>query len=176
MVSTTVCTALCKPDNCYMGACGTPPTDENHVGVAPNACNANNRVGEEFFQDGNTTHENGEHCHYFWRIEAGSNGFVPSKYSDTVGFCEDHTKYQYDKDGDGTAETNLPACATLPQGFGSGSQQSDPNYWGAADLGCVDTMKAGLSTATGKQMLERAIAKRAALDLPRPLYGTEIAE
>jgi hypothetical protein len=175
MVSTTVCTALCQPDNCFMGACGTAPGDENHVGVFPNRCNFTDRVGEEFHQDGNTTHENGEHCHFLWRAEAGSNGFLPSKYSDTVGYCVDHTKYLYDKDGDGTAETELPACATLPMGFGSGSQQSDPDYWGAADLGCVDTMKAGLQTATGKAMLERALAKQRSVDLPRPLYGAENA-
>ena len=125
MVSTTICMAICKPDNCYSGACGA--ADENHFGIYPNNCSANNRIGD-FFQDGATPHENGEHCHFLWRGEYGSN-FMPSKYSDTVGYCYDHTKYLYDKDGDGTAETPLPPCATLPI-FGAGSQVSDADYWG----------------------------------------------
>ncbi|HSD88718.1 MAG TPA: hypothetical protein VLB44_14415, partial [Kofleriaceae bacterium] len=32
-------------------------------------------------------------------------------------------------------------CAALADGFGSGATPTDPNYWGAADLGCVDSTR-----------------------------------
>lgn len=168
MVSTAVCTALCKPYNCYLNNCGS--VDENRIGIFPDRCAPNDRIGE-FFNDQAQPHPNGEHCRYLWRSELGSGGLLESKYSDAVGMCFDHTKYLYDKDGDGTAEAPFPPCSTLPLGFGSGSSQSDPNYWGAADLGCTDSMKAGLQTATGKQLLMRSLEKQRAADMPRLPYG-----
>lgn len=171
MVSTTICTALCQPTNCYMGNCGGTG-DPARVGTNPHRCVFGDRVGNF---DGQSGDQNGEHCRYIWRSEVGSAGLLVSKYSNTAGYCVDHTKYQYDMDGDGMAETNFPACSTLPAGFGSGSQQSDPDYWGAADLGCVDTMTAGINTANGKAMLEAAIRKQQAADFPRPLFNADTA-
>lgn len=174
MVSTTVCIAVCQPANCYAGNCGIS-NDEARIGISPHRCYVGDRVGT-FFQNGAMPNPNGEHCHFLWRYEVGSAGLLLSKYSNSVGICFDHTKYQYDKDGDGAAETDYPACATLPQGFGSGSQQTDPDYWGAADLGCVDTNTAGINTANGKAMLEAAIRKQRAMDIPRPLFDEPQAQ
>jgi hypothetical protein len=59
---------------------------------------------------------------------------------------------------DNTPDAPLPACATLPDGAGSGSA------FGAADLGCVDSTHAG-AMATGKAQ------RRPAFDMPHPLYS-----
>jgi hypothetical protein len=168
MVTTQICVALCSPANCYLGNCGST-ADEARIGAYPHRCFAGDRIGS-FFQNGATPHSNGEHCRFLWRSEVGSAGLLKSDYSNTVGICWDHTKYQYDKDGDGMPETEYPPCAALPI---NGSADSDPD---AVDLGCVDTMKAGFNTATGKQMLDAVIRKQQKFDMPRPLYGSPIAQ
>ena len=123
-VTVVLCIALCKPMNCYLGNCGS--NDENRLGEAPHRCNATDRVGSF------DTSANGEHCRYFWSAEIDSQkGFLPSPWSNAVGFCYDHSE-----------DTMLgppPPCATLPDGFGSG------NTVGAADVGCVDTTHANLA-------------------------------
>jgi hypothetical protein len=93
-ISTTICAALCKPKNCYMGNCGT--NDENRLGEAPHRCNSTDRVGTF------DTSAGGEHCAYMWWFERDTQGsLLRSPSSDTVGICYDRGKY------------NQPACATL---------------------------------------------------------------
>jgi hypothetical protein len=125
-VSTVICVALCKPKNCYAGNCG--PNDENRLGEAPHRCMNPDRVGTF------DTSAGGEHCRFMWSFERDELGdFLPSSSSNTLGFCFDHAKYGF------------PPCASLPDGFGSGSAL------GAGDVGCVDTTHVQL--ATGKPKL-----------------------
>jgi hypothetical protein len=152
-VSTAICVAICKPMNCFMGNCGS--NNDNRLGAAPHRCNPIDRIGT--FAIGQAE----EHCQYLWVREIDQMGnFLRSATSDTVGFCYDHSKYQYDSDGNNMPDTPLPACATLPDGFGSGSA------FGAADLGCVDTSHAP-NLATGKP-------KRTAFDDLRPLFTRHV--
>ena len=130
-VSTAICVALCKPKNCYAGNCG--PNDENRLGEAPHRCTNPDRAGTF------DTSANGEHCRFIWSFELDDqNNFLRSPTSDTLGFCFDHSKYLYDSNNDNVPDTVYPPCASLPDGFGSGSAL------GAADLGCVDTTHAQL--------------------------------
>ncbi len=148
--TTVICVATCRPLNCYEGNCGS--NNDNRLGEAPHRCNAVDRVGTF------NTSQNGEHCEFLWRREVDDAGnYLPSPTSDEVGFCVDHSKYKYDSNTDNMPDTALPACATLPDGFGSGSA------FGAADLGCVDSTHAG--AFTGKTLPHRT------LDLPRPLHN-----
>jgi len=151
-----ICVATCKPMNCYQGNCGT--NNENRLGAAPHRCNGVDRVGSF------NTAQGGEHCEFLWRREVDDSGnFLESPTSDTVGFCIDHSKYKYDSDNDNQPDTALPACATLPDGLGSG------DAFGAADLGCVDSTHAG-ATATGKALTHRTF------DTLRPLYAPSRTE
>jgi len=166
-VSTAICVAMCAPHNCYMGNCGTATTFDFQHGDAPHRCTATDRVGT-FDQT-----VAGESCQYLWYREVDDQGnYLASATSNSLGFCFDHSKYLYDSDGDNTADKPLPPCSTLANGFGSGSAPSDPNYWGAADLGCVDTTNAGIMMAQGKttQLPESTMHKRATINLPRALY------
>jgi hypothetical protein len=139
--TTVVCTAICKPKNCFSGSCGTNNADR--LGESPHRCQGPDRVGS--FDNGQAA----EHCRYMWSFEIDNQGvFLRSATSDAVGFCFDHAKYLYDSNNDNMADTPLPACATLADGFGSGTT------FGAADLGCVDTTHAQL--VTGKSITRRA--------------------
>jgi hypothetical protein len=138
-VSTAICVALCKPMNCYAGNCG--PNDENRLGEAPHRCTNPDRVGSF------DTSVNGEHCRYIWSFELDDqDNFLRSPTSDTLGFCFDHSKYLYDSNGDNMGDTPSPPCASLPDGFGSGSAL------GAGDLGCVDTTHVQLATGKPKRV------------------------
>ena len=165
-VSTAVCTALCRPQNCFTNNnCGT--NNVNRLGATGQACRTPDRVGTFDTQNDN---DGGEHCRYIWSFEIDDQGnFLRSATSDTMGFCFDHGKYQYDSNGDNMPDMNLPNCGNLADGFGSGSNPAMPlTYFGAADLGCVDTTHApGL--ATGKQLSPDTMRKIKA-DLPRALY------
>ena len=129
MVSTAICIAMCKPKNCYAGNCGANNIDR--LGEAPHRCTDTDRVGTF------NTAQDGEHCRYSWWFERDDSGFyLTSATSDTLGFCVDHSQYRYDTNGDGSGDIPVPPCASLPDGYGSGSAL------GAADLGCVDTTHA----------------------------------
>ncbi|HUS29045.1 MAG TPA: hypothetical protein VMZ53_11055 [Kofleriaceae bacterium] len=160
-VSTTICVAVCKPLNCYAGNCGT--NAENRLGAAPHRCMNPDAAGT--FDTG----PNGEQCEFVWRreIDPMAGTYLPSTTSDTLGFCFDHSKYLYAANGGGP-DTPLPACSDLADGFGSGSDPSSPlTYWGAADLGCVDSTHAGVHAATGKPL------RRSPLDDLRPFFGSQ---
>lgn len=161
MSSEVVCVAMCKPLNCYAGDCGS--NNENRLGAAPHRCNAIDARGT--FDTGS----DGEHCQFLWVRELYNHQigtFLRSPTSDMLGFCFDHSKYMYDRDGDGYPEMPLPPCASLADGFGSSNQPMDPNFWGAADLGCVDSRHANFSTGKPKTVLP--------FDDVRSLYGVSL--
>jgi hypothetical protein len=140
-----ICTAMCKPQNCYAGACGSG--DANQHGAAPHRCQTPDALGTF------DTSATGEECAYWWLLEVDATATLTrSAYSDSLGFCFDHSKYQYDSDGDGVADAPLPPCQQL-QIHGSGSAL------GAADLGCIDSATAGLFT--GKLPSRRITGVRA---------------
>jgi hypothetical protein len=184
-VSTRICMSICKPANCFSGSCGAG--NVNRAGEMNDGCRLGDRVNASstgpMWDDGNSD-GGGEHCQFMWINEiSDDNMFLPSKNSNTTGFCYNHAAYKFNKDSDATTgvggrEAPLPDCATLADGFGSGSSPSAPDYYGAAELGCVDTMHAGLGSALaqGKAVVvpEAILRKRAQLDLPRPLYRREM--
>lgn len=181
-VSTTICVAICKPANCFMGNCGGTG-NPNVAGAAQDGCRPSDRVlgtdGAWDMPQGNPP-SGGEHCVFQWFFELDDQGaFLPSPTSNTVGFCYNHTAYKYNKDGDPNTGTNgreepLPACSALQDGIGSGSAPTDPNYFGAAELGCVDTSHVpGLgSAAVGKRTMVpgEVMNKIRSMDRPRALY------
>jgi hypothetical protein len=177
-VSTTICVALCDPLSCYNGNCGTQ--DVNRVGRAPNRCNANDRLGMTFNQGTlSDPHPNGEECEYLWRREYDTmtKTYLLSDHKDTVGICFDHSQYQYDSDGDNTADTTLPPCGALVQGFGAGSDPTDPlTFFGAADLGCVTSDEAGVMVNGKMQVPDTTVEKWRRIDMPRALYHRVAAE
>jgi hypothetical protein len=125
------CYAWCSPGDSYLGA---PAQEPN--GVSPHGCNTTDAVGA--FGVAASATMNGEHCVYSWLFEIDDQNVLHgSRTSDSVGVCWDHTKYRYDADGDGTPDTAVEACATLPlQPAGSGPS--------AVDWGCVSTSTAGI--------------------------------
>jgi hypothetical protein len=142
--TTVVCIALCKPLDCFAGNCG--PDNEHRLGQAPHRCTSEDRVGSF------DTSPTGEHCVFLWRREVAEDGtFLPSPWSDQLGLCMDLSKYRYDSNGDNQlteADLSLPPCWQLQDGTGSGTDRSDPLTWfGAADLGCVDSSRAPASAA-----------------------------
>ncbi len=132
--NTIVCVALCKPGNTYMGN-----TCQHPAGESPHACDSTDARGT--FNTATATN-NGDHCVYSWMFELdGSGNLVRSPTSDTVGFCLDHSKYQYDSNGDGTPDAVWPLCSTLPL---TAAGSNDPT---AGEFGCVDSMTAGVTAA-----------------------------
>ena len=172
-----ICVALCKPADCSTGACGA--NNVARKGVAGDACTTNDRVGASFTTNAtvNSTapgvdpvDTGGEHCMYSWLFEIDANDqILTSPTSDTVGFCYDHSKYQYDADNNGTDDTALPNCGLLAiSGTHRDTDLTNPLvYFGAADFGCVST--ALLPAANGK-LPAGMLKARAKLDLPRPMY------
>lgn len=133
------CIAWCKPLNCYQGNCGTG--NANAIGASPHRCNTVDAVG---------AFGAAEECTFIWIYEMDqSANLVRSPYSDTLGVCFDHSKYQYDTNGDGTPDTVLPACSSLPTGFGQSAMTL-----GAADLGCEDTTHAGVPAHAPRKLLD----------------------
>lgn len=169
------CTALCAPLDCYSGNCGN--NNLNRFGAMPHRCASPDALPASSF---NTAIANGPECEYEWIEEIdtmGSGGWLPSKTSNTVGFCFDHSQFRYDSNGDGAvngSDANLPACQDL-QIVGSGSDPSMPNsYWGAQNLGCVNSSLAGLGSgvATGKAgvPVPPGFGKNVLVERPRFLY------
>jgi hypothetical protein len=180
-VSTAICTALCRPQTCYMGNCGT--ANINRIGVSnateKNGCKSVDRVGS--FQTnstdtiGTTVYETGgEHCRYIWSFEIDDQmNFLRSPTSDTVGFCFDHDKYEYDSNADNMADSKYPNCGFLIKGSSNTTDATKPyEYFGAADLGCVSSTDAGL--VSGKQIPAEMVRKLKAQDLPRALYHRDM--
>lgn len=133
------CYAFCKPGDAYMGNAGVQAPN----GVAPHRCSNNDALGAFGTVPNGTAASNGEHCVYSWFFEVDTAGMLHiSPTSNTVGICWDHSKYQYDSNGDGTPDTIIPPCAALPLTSATGALT-------AVDVSCVSTTTAGLSF-TGK--------------------------
>lgn len=158
------CIAMCAPVDCYAGHCGT--NSANLGGASPHTCAPADARGT--FNVASATN-NGDQCMYSWLFEIDTMGnFFRSPTSDTVGFCVDHSKYQYDSDGNGTvggSDAAWPPCDSFTHpGRGTGSAVggvcNDANGCiGAADFGCV-------STATGGVMFAGKPRPRIELRLP----------
>jgi len=149
-VSTAVCIAMCKPVNCYAGHCGSNDVDSH--GGAPHRCETPDALG---------AFGSAENCEYMWAEELDQAGnFLPSPWSDTVGFCFDHTKYMYDPMGGNNFTVPYPTCEQL-QLQATGTDPNQPlTYYGAAQFGCVDSATAG--HFTGKLPVLRALGVRGA--------------
>jgi hypothetical protein len=180
-VSTTICVAMCKPVSCYDGSNGNCGTNElNRLGKDDGRCNNQDRISALPFNvtgENSYGHPNGEQCEFLWRreIDPMTGDYLPSDTKDTVGFCFDHSQYQYDSNMDNMVDTLLPPCGALVQGFGSGSDPTKPlEYWGAADLGCVTSDEAGVNMVNGKAKLPPGtLEKWRRVDMPRALYHRE---
>jgi len=136
-----VCVALCKPLNCSQGNCGT--NNSNQLGASPHHCNSVDAVGTF------NTAISGEECTFLWVYEMDpSANLIRSPYSDSTGVCFDHSKYQYDSNGDGLPDLTIPPCSTLPTGLGMNGTL------GAADLGCEDSAHAGLPMHAPRKLLD----------------------
>ena len=162
-VSTAVCIAMCKPLDCYSGNCGT--NDANRLGAVGNRCQVPDRVGTFNTQKGH------EECEYLWSEEIdGSNNFLPSPTSDSMGFCFDHNQYKYDPTGGNNPTIPFPGCEALQLHGADEGSQGDPSmpttYFGAVDFGCVNSTLA-IGSATGKRLPQHA---GITLDKPRFLY------
>jgi hypothetical protein len=168
------CISMCKPASCYMGNCGAASI--NLPGVTPHRCNTTDSSGS--FNTANAAN-NGDQCMYSWLFEIDTMGmWHMSAYSDSVGFCVDHSKYKYDSNGDGqVTSTDLawPKCDTFPMpGFGNGSAvagvcNAANGCVEAADFGCVDH-------TTGGVMFQGKTVKPAVnIDRPRAAYSVTYA-
>ncbi len=123
------CYAFCSPGDAFMGNTATQQPN----GVAPHRCNNNDALGAFGATPNVATNSNGEHCMYSWRFEVDTMGTLHSSPTDdTVGICWDHTKYMYDSNGDGTVDTVVEACTTVPITTAAGATTSN-----AVELGCM---------------------------------------
>ena len=142
--TTVICSALCKPGNTYLGNPGT----QFPAGQAPHRCSTGDARG--VFKTATTT-TNGDHCAFLSRFELDDTGTLPQVPTDDIGICYDHTRYRFNNQ-------ELPRCASLPDGYGSG------DALGAADLGCVDSSHDAMSSAR----------RRHVLDLRLPYYRSKL--
>lgn len=108
--SAVVCSAFCEPVDTTLAAHAAPG------GLAPHDCQS---------AGGTATSE----CRYWWWMESAET--PPSIWSNAIGACFDHARYQYDADRDGTPETPVPSCTTLSStAFNFDPVVSDAEYWG----------------------------------------------
>ncbi|HEY4183261.1 MAG TPA: hypothetical protein VGM90_40840 [Kofleriaceae bacterium] len=74
-------------------------------------------------------------CVFMWTYVEDDNGDLPAAFTpwaDKLGVCMAISQFKYDANGDGTAETPYPACATLPPR----SAATPGDFDDAADFGC----------------------------------------
>jgi hypothetical protein len=158
------CISFCKPVDCTMGTgkCNRTGTvaDGNALrGEAPYDCENAHHQGT--FNTSVAGGNNGDQCFYSWAFEYDSQGnFHMSPTSDTLGYCIDHSKYQYDSNMDnmlGGSDAFWPRCDTL-------NVISGGSAFDSAFFGCVSTTTA---TAGGNPPLLR---KKMLADFPRAPY------
>lgn len=161
-----VCASFCQIADCYMGNCGGAG-DPNLVGGAPHRCNSTDSSGifNSPTPGSNATPINGDQCNAEWVSEVAQDGsgnlFIDgnaagtkSFWSDTVGYCLDHSKYYYDSNGDmmvDNTDARLPECDTIPMpGFGTGSGTGTAGTAGYCTPanGCVEAANFGCTTPT----------------------------
>lgn len=137
--SVSRCYSFCKPGNSF-GSMGSGsaavPTTQLPNGQVGAQCRqtSGGRLGNFGNIPNGTATSNGEHCMYSWyfEIDRTNQTILPSATSNTVGLCFDHEKYQYDSNGDGSADAPIPPCASLPN-IGSAGDAID-----ARAIACVD--------------------------------------
>ncbi len=160
----TDCYAFCAPGDAYMGNPGTQMPNGSTTVTPTHRCNQQDAIGN--FGTPATATVNGEHCMYSWFFEQDtSTGVVHhSPTSDTVGWCWDHSKYQWDSNGDmmiTAADAVLPPCGTVPL--------TSTTTIDAVNMGCVSTTLAGLFTSS-KEELKAMAAKRLRLGMQVPEF------
>ncbi len=156
------CIAYCKPADCDSTSC----LNENLRGVSPYDCQAIHMLGTYVVSSSGTAAGdlNGDQCFYSWGFENDSNGnYIPSPTSDTLGYCINHAKYNYDSNGNGMidgSDATWPKCDTLA--IGSGVMGG----YDATYFGCVSTTTA---TAGGNPPF-KALKNRPLMDMPHFPY------
>ncbi len=171
-----VCTAMCKPADCYAGNCGS--NSANLTGdPAGRQCIPAQIAGTPVPATTGSNGVNGDQCVFNWRYEIDTTGnWAMSPYSDTAGWCFQHQLYLYDVNGDMMYDSNdaaPPKCDTFTDpSFGTGSavggQCLESNGCiGAATFGCTSSTTSGLAAFQHKKIpnLDR-------LPLVRPPYNT----
>lgn len=75
-------------------------------------------------------------CRFWWAVEdTSAAGWVPDKFSNTLGYCFDYPKYMYDSNGGNTPNTADPSCLTLSSTAHTFSTtQTDDIFWGCGPL------------------------------------------
>jgi hypothetical protein len=176
---TVVCIAMCEPATCYSGNCGT--AGANLIGK-PNTpshrCQPTDVLGNV---NPAVPGQDKDQCLFNWRFEIDSMAgtFLRSPWSDTMGWCEDHSQYRYDSNNDGMFKTDgtddpFPECAQMaPTGTGSATGTNMPGACtpangcvGASSFGCVDTATAGLPAFQNNP--DRLRWLDAHVNMPRP--------
>jgi hypothetical protein len=149
------CISFCRPADCSSNA--AIGCINNGGGTLPNqACTNLHHIGT--FSQVNATN-NADQCFYSWNFEYDSmQQHVPSPTSDSLGYCLDHSKYKYDSNGDGSADTTWPACNAMDVG-------SNVTLDGAG-FGCVSTVTATAHNDPPFVMIKH----RPLIDLPRAPY------
>jgi hypothetical protein len=166
-----VCIAYCIPQDCYQGSgnCGSgSDTSNTSAGKEPHACSLTDirvgGVGAEALPTGSAAANNS--CIYSWVFEEDTMGAIAeSSFDNTLGFCYDHSKYQYDSNGNKMIDSGDafdPPCNQLP-GSGSGIN--------AADLGCISTTTAttlgDITAGSGSGSAFRQRTHNTLVDMPR---------
>jgi len=164
------CLAFCSPSNSFgpLGGANVGTVASGPNGGVSHHCNttdARGTFGTAAAPDGT----NGEHCVFGWtfQIEPSENVHL-TQYSDTVGVCIDHTKYQYDSNNDGmitAADATWPACPTVPLASTGGD---DPLF--AGNFGCVDHLHGrsdGTAWGTAPSAVSRVLIQRPHFIAPR---------
>lgn len=178
----TYCLAMCKPASCWGGNCGSSSSDERLTGdpAGGHQCKPANILVNDpsaFPATLGSNGVNGDQCYFGWHFEIDSqNNIHVSDYSDTMGFCLDHSLLQYDTNNDGTADTAWPKCDLIGSATGTGSAAGDGTCTtangclGAATFGCTTLEDAGIMTfgKTGTKKLTNRTTSVKVLDYVRP--------
>ncbi|MEO6774959.1 MAG: hypothetical protein ABI467_18465 [Kofleriaceae bacterium] len=164
------CTAMCKPKSCWGGTghCGGNTSTASNLTGDPaspaNQCQPSAIIGNAVTPaqpSADPAANNNLQCVFNWEFSFDKMGnFVTSPFNDTVGWCEDHSFYHYDKNGDKmitAADDEVePRCDTMTDpGFGTGSADGSGNCTpangcrGAGSFGCTSSTDSGLVTFQG---------------------------
>jgi hypothetical protein len=80
-----------------------------------------------------------QNCTFIWPFNNDGMKFLPGPYNDTLGFCRDFSKYNYDPDQGGPlAMRNWPSCQTLPSPKAPPANCTCDATNGCTGTGCPD--------------------------------------
>ena len=163
------CISLCEPADCYAGNCGGTTAATSNLGGSASSshqCNGTDSSGTFDVATPGAGGVNGDQCRFMWSFEIGSDGtFLPSPYSDAVGFCEDHQDYSGDWNGDGSNDGPEPKCDTFTTAtYGTGSAvngvcNATNGCLGAAYFGCVSTATGGVLFQSKQRAIHLALSR-----------------